>query len=96
MRKLVFLIAIGVGVWFWDKGELPFMPAAGAYDEGGNPVVWIFTVRHCGAPCQQGLDGLDRRRVEYEEKQIDLNNDADENVKLWKTLRESVIPRLRR
>jgi glutaredoxin len=88
MRKLVLIIAIGVGVWFWDKGELPFMSAAGAYDEGGNPVVWIFTVMNCGAPCQQGLDGLDRRRVEYEEKQIDLNNDADENVKLWKTLRK--------
>jgi glutaredoxin len=83
----MLLIAIGVGFWFWDKGELPFMSAAGAYDEGGNPVVWIFTVKNCGQPCQQGLDGLDRRQVEYEEKQIDLNNDADENVKLWKTLR---------
>jgi glutaredoxin len=87
MRKLMLLIAIGVGFWFWDKGELPFMSAAGAYDECGNPVVWIFTVRNCGQPCQQGLDGLDRRRVEYEEKLIDLNNDADETVKLWKTLR---------
>jgi glutaredoxin len=89
MRKLMLLIAIGVGFWFWDKGELTFMSAAGTYDEGGNPVVWIFTVKNCGKPCQQGLDGLDRRRVEYEEKQIDLNNDADENVKLWKTLRNN-------
>jgi glutaredoxin len=88
MRKLMLLIAIGVGFWFWDKGELPFMSAAGAYDKGGNPVVWIFTVKNCGQPCQQGLDGLDRRQVEYEEKQVDLNNDADENVKLWKTLRK--------
>ena len=87
MRKLVLIIAIGIGYWYWDTGELPFWPAAGAYDEGGNPVVWIFTVKNC-RPCQQGIDGLERRRVDFEEKQIDLDNDADENVKLWKSLRK--------
>jgi len=87
VRKLVLFLVIGVGVWYWDKGESLFMSSAGAYDEAGNPVVWIFTVENCGRPCQQGRDGLKRRRVAYEEKQIDLDNDADENVKLWKTVR---------
>jgi glutaredoxin len=89
MRKLVLIIVIGVGVWYWDKGESPFMSSAGAYDEGGNPVVWIFTVENCGKPCQQGRDGLKRRRVAFEEKQINLDNDTDEDVKLWKTLRNN-------
>jgi glutaredoxin len=89
MRKLVLIIVIGVGVWYWDKGESPFMSSAGAYDEGGNPVVWIFTVENCGKPCQLGRDGLKRRRVAFEEKQINLDNDTDEDVKLWKTLRNN-------
>ncbi len=89
MRKLVLFIVIGVGVWYWDKGESPFMSSAGAYDEGGNPVVWIFTVENCGKPCELGRDGLKRRRVAFEEMQIDLNNGADEDVKLWKTVRSN-------
>jgi glutaredoxin len=89
MRKLILIIAIGVGYWYWDKGELPFMSTAGAYDDEGNPIVWIFTVKGCGKACQLGIDGLKRRRVAFEEKQIDPDNDADENEKLWLTVRKS-------
>lgn len=88
MRKLVLIIGIVVSIWYWDKGELPFMSAAGAYDEAGNPVVWIFTVKNC-KPCQQGVDGLKRRRVAFEEKLIDLDDETDENVKLWETLQKN-------
>jgi len=88
MRKLLLFLIIGAGAWYWDKGDSPLMSTAGAYDEGGNPVVWIFTVNNCGKPCEQGRDGLKRRRVAFEEKRVDLNNDADDNVKLWKTLRK--------
>lgn len=87
MRKLILVVAIGLGFWYWGNGELPFVSKAGAFDENGNPAVWIFTVKNCGKPCQQGRDGLKRRRVDFEEKQIDLDDDTDENVKLWKTLR---------
>jgi glutaredoxin len=87
MGKLILIVAIGFGVWTWHNGELPFMSPAGAFDQNDNPVVWIFTVNGCGQPCQDGRDGLQRRRVAFEEKQINVDDDTDENVKLWKTLR---------
>ena len=87
MRKLVWLVLIGGAAWSWHKGELPFWPESGAFDANGDPAVLIFTVRNCGKPCQEGRDELSWRRVQFEEKQIDLNNDADENVKLWKKFR---------
>lgn len=92
MRKWILVIAIGFGIWYWDKGELPFMSEAGAFDENGNPVVWMFTVENCGKACQMGRDGLKERRVAFEEKQINPNNDADENVKLWKSMRTNSFP----
>ncbi|MCP4469140.1 MAG: hypothetical protein GY815_00375 [Gammaproteobacteria bacterium] len=44
MRKLILIVAIAAGVWYWDKGGLPFVDEAGAFDENRNPLVWIFTV----------------------------------------------------
>jgi len=87
MRKLILLAAIGVGIWYWDKGGMPFVDEAGAFDENRNPLVWIFTVDNCGKPCDSGRNDLKRRRVAFEEKRIDINNENDENVKLWKDLR---------
>ena len=89
MRKVVLAIAIGFGAWHWYGGGLPPMFEAGAFDENDNPLVWIFTVENCGKPCESGLNGLNRRRVAFEEKQIDLNDENDENFKLWKSLREN-------
>ncbi len=87
MRKLILVIAIGVGVWFWNNGELPFVEEAGAFDENSNPLVWIFTVDNCGKACESGRNDLKRRRVSFEEKRIDINNDSDADVKLWKRMR---------
>jgi len=89
MKKLILIVAIGVGVWSWDKGGLPFVDEAGAFDESRNPLVWIFTVDNCGKSCESGRNALKYRRVNFEEKRIDINNESDENVKLWKSLRSN-------
>ena len=87
MRKLILVIAIGTGVWYWNNGGMPFVEEAGAFDEDRNPLVWIFTVENCGKPCEAGRNDLKRRRVDFEEKRIDIGNQDDHNVKLWKDLR---------
>jgi len=88
MRKLILVIAIGFGTWQWHQGELPFLSPAGAFDEAGNPAVWVFTVKDCGKPCQEARDQLKWRRVAFDEKMINMNDKTDENVKLWKKLRK--------
>jgi glutaredoxin len=86
MRKFILIVAIGAGAWYWDKGGFSFGEEAGAFDENSNPLVWMFTVDNCGKPCDSGRNDLKRRRVSFEEKRIDINNESDENVKLWKSM----------
>ena len=92
MRKWLLILAVGVGVWQWQEGNLPFLSPGGAFDEAGNPVVWIFTIDQCGQPCAMGLNQLKSRRVKFEEKRIDPRNDSDPNVKLWKSVGRGGFP----
>jgi glutaredoxin len=92
MRKFIFLLVVGIGAWSSYNGSLPFLSTAGAYDEAGNPVVWIFTTKDCHGYCKLGRKNLDKRRVPYEEKLIDPQNDSDPNVKLWKAIGRGTFP----
>ncbi|MDJ0834672.1 MAG: glutaredoxin domain-containing protein [Gammaproteobacteria bacterium] len=92
MRKLVIITAIVVAGWYWQTGSLPLMAPAGAFDQAGNPVTWLFTVENCGRPCDMGRDNLNNRRVEFEEKLIDPNNSSDPNVDLWKQVGKGGFP----
>ena len=92
MRKLIFVLALGAGVWSWQNGSLPFLSPAGAFDEAGNPVVWFFTIDRCGKPCKMGRNLLDSRRVDYEEILIDPQDDSDPNVQLWKKVGKDGFP----
>ena len=89
MGKLILIVAIGFGVWSWHNGKLPFSSEAGAFDANDNPLVYLFTVSNCGAPCKMGRKDLERRRVDFEEKQVDINNDDDANTLLWKSMRQN-------
>ena len=89
MGKLILVIAIGFGIWSWHSGNLPFTAQAGAFDANGDPLVYLFTISNCGAPCKMGRKDLNRRRVDFEEMQIDINNDDDANTKLWKSMRNN-------
>jgi glutaredoxin len=92
MRKLIFISLIGFAVWSWNTGRLPFMSTAGAFDEEGNPLVWIFTIKNCGKACEIGRQNLKRRRVDFEEILIDPNNDNDPDVQLWKNVGKGGFP----
>lgn len=92
MKKLILLVAIGVGGWYLNDGNIPFLSSAGAYDDDGNPVVWVFTVNNCAKPCETALNQLKRRRVPYEEKRIDPRNDADADVKFWRQNGRNAFP----
>jgi len=92
MRKLVFVVLIGLGAWYSNQGQLPFFSPPGAYDEAGNPVVWLFTIKDCGGHCGTARNQLKRRRVVFEEKLINPNDDNDENVKLWKKFGRTGFP----
>jgi len=83
VKKILTFAAISIAAWYLNAGKLPFMSPAGAYDESGSPIVWLFTFDNCGKPCDAARDQLKRRRVVFEEKRIDVNNDSDEDVKFW-------------
>ena len=84
MRKLLLIAALGLTGWFWQQGKLPFISPAGAFDEAGNPEVWLFTIDNCGKACDMGRDHLKNRRVTFKEFRIDPNDKNNPNVQLWK------------
>ena len=85
MRKLILVVLIGAGVWYWNGAELPFTSASGAFDDYGEPEVLMFTIDNCGKACKMGREGLQRRRVAFSEINIDPDDGSDENVRLWKS-----------
>ncbi len=88
MRKLVVVALIAAGVWYWQKH--------GAHevilDEAGNPAVLIYTAKQCGAPCRDALAILDSRGVPYQEKELDLENEEDKDVKHWRSIGDNLLP----
>lgn len=83
MKKIIIVAAISIVAWQLHDGKLFFLSSAGAYDDSGNPAVWLFTVDGCGNPCDASRNQLKRRRVDFEEKRIDVNNNDDDDVKFW-------------
>ncbi len=84
MRKLILIAALGLAGWYWQQGGLPFFAPAGAFDEAGNPEVWIFTIDNCGKACDMGRNNLRSRRVDYREFRINPNDGDNPDVQLWK------------
>lgn len=89
MRKLIILILIVGGIWYWQKHH---SHTSVVLDASGNPAVLVYTARQCGAPCQDTLNILDSRGVPYQEKELDLSNDQDEDVKQWRSVSDSALP----
>jgi len=92
VKKFIFFVALGVAGWYLNGGNLPFMSSAGAYDDNGNPVVWVFTVDGCAKPCGSAVNQLKRRRVPYVEKRIDPGNQNDDDVKFWSRNGRNAFP----
>ena len=88
MKKLILLILIVAGIWYWYKNH---SSQDGIFDENGNPVVMVFTVADCG-PCQDVTEFLNKRDVPYQEIEINPSDNQDNNVKLWKKSGEKGFP----
>lgn len=91
MKKLLLVVAIGIAGWYWNGGNIPFLPSAGAYDEAGNPAVWFFTVDDCKV-CDEARNQLKRRRVDFVEKRINPATDDNEDVEFWRRKGRNMFP----
>lgn len=89
MRKIIVLILIIGGIWYWQKHS---SSKSVTLDASGNPVVLVYTEAHCGAPCQDNLNFLSARDVPYQEIEIDISNEQDENLGRWKNLGLNMFP----
>lgn len=89
MRKLIVVALIAVGVWYWQRHGFAHEVIL---DEAGNPAVLIYTAKQCGAPCQEALNILDSRSVPYQEKELDLENEEDKDVKHWRSIGNNMLP----
>lgn len=83
MKKIFLFVILGVLYWQWHEGKLPFMKKSAAVDASGKPTTWIFTFQGCGDSCDNAVRQLKTRRVPFEEKSINPNDEKDANVKLW-------------
>jgi len=92
MKKLIILIAMIAGAWHWNLIELPSSSSANAFDEMGAPLVLLYTTNNCGRPCQLARDELKRRRVSFEELDINPADENNENVKMWEKLGKNQFP----
>ena len=88
MKKLIAVIVIAGGIWFWQKGG--FTQNVG-FDKSGKPIVVMFTVSNC-EPCQAAIDVLRDRGVPFQEKIIDPANEQDKDVKLWRKVGDNMLP----
>jgi glutaredoxin len=88
MRKLIVVILIVAGIWYWQKHHHKQV----VLDASGNPAVLIYTAKDCGAPCQDALNILNARGVPYQEKEIDPSNEQDEDAKQWRRVGDNMLP----
>lgn len=92
MKKLLILIILGAGVWYWQGGKLPFASGPAAVDASGNPQVWVFTFKGCGGPCNDALSDLKNRGVAFTEKQINPDDSSDADVQIWRSHGKPTFP----
>jgi glutaredoxin len=67
MKKLIILaVLVFAGYKFYQNG-FSVMPAKGAFDKQGKPLVVLFVGPGCGAHCERIQTALNERGVAYEE-----------------------------
>jgi len=93
MNKVVLIILVVAGYWYYSNGGLPFGGGSdGAFDEMGEPEVWMFTFSECNRPCTDARNEMDDRGVSYRE--IAIDDREGENFKLWKSLGGRAAPHI--
>jgi glutaredoxin len=92
MKKLI-IIGVLLSVWLWQNDKLPsFSAPHGAYDENGEPVVWVFTFADCGEHCEDALDEMESRGVPFTEYVVDPSRQDSEGYKRWSDMGSARFP----
>ncbi len=79
MRNLLIIIALAFGGY---KAYDHYLEAStAAYDEQGNPITLVFTYDGCGKYCENAIQLLKKRRIDFTEYNI---SQSEENVRLMK------------
>lgn len=95
MNKLLVGMAIAGVAGFLFKGGLGSHDggtAVAAFDAGGQPVVWVFTVEGCGATCDSVTKRLDAAGVAYVERKVNPADRADPNTVQWEKMGRDGFP----
>lgn len=67
MKKLILLAVLTFAGYKFFQNESSFMPAKGAFDKQGKPLVVLFVGPGCGTHCERIQAALNQRGVAYEE-----------------------------
>jgi glutaredoxin len=82
MKTIILILSIIAATYYLKPDAFAFLKGKGAFDDQGNPATLVFVHNKCGAPCDDTLKFLKKRRVNYSLYQLD---DNEENTALWKT-----------
>lgn len=90
MKKLFFLLIMGVAIWHY-RADLPWNNnSSGAFNDDGSATALLFIAEDCGKPCTMIVSQLDRLHVAYESKSIHYDN-RDEVAELHRYTRGANI-----
>ncbi len=90
MKKVLFLIIAVGALYYFKPGIFPsFGGKEGAFDSKGNPQVLVFTRLNCGAACENVVQSLKDRNVDFQEVVVDQN---DANMARFQKLGGTAIP----
>ena len=91
MKKLLIIIAlVGGGFHFYNNGG--WSGGASSYSADGQAALKLVTFNSCGAVCDNAVDDLDRRGVEYSHYEVDPSDKSTEAYALWQDLGGGTFP----
>ena len=88
MKKLFVLALLVFGGFLLYKNYGSFTANKDAFDDKGNPIVLVFTMDNCGAPCSDVLGDLRSKDIAFEE----INIMTDEGRKRFEKYKERRLP----
>jgi glutaredoxin len=83
MKKIILITIVLATIYYLNPGYFS-LSNTGAYDENGNPQVWIFTFNDCGKPCNNAISTLDER-VNYTEFNVSEDSGMQQLKKVGKS-----------
>jgi len=92
MRKLFIIFAVLIAAWAWKAGKFSGNEEVAVFDAEGKPRTVIYTAEACGAPCNEAIAELRRRKVAFEQLIINPFDETDSQVKIWQRYNDQRFP----